>query len=292
MDASIDLVSVYKELPMPVAEGVPVVYMTEMKQFTERQLAVQAALFVGKLRVPIHTMGAEGKVTVMRTDADIQKDVMDQLKWEPFLNAEQLGVAVKNGIVTLSGIVDSYSKKIGAELAARKVVGVRIVAEEIQVGSSPLFDRTDTEIAEGILNALKWHTAVPEELLKIKVEKGVVSLEGEVKWNFQREAAVNAVKNLAGVRSVNNYMTIRSVITPDDVREKISASLARHAVIDAEKIRVELSGNRVVLSGTVRSLAEKDDAEHAAWSAPGVAAVDNRLTVAVGEGDLSTVSIL
>jgi osmotically-inducible protein OsmY len=228
----------------------------------------------------------------MRTDADIQKDVMDQLKWEPFLNAEQIGVAVKNGIVTLSGIVDSFSKKFGAELAARKVVGVRVVAEEIQVGSSPLLDRTDTEIAGGILNVLKWHTAVPEELLKIKVEKGVVSLEGEVKWNFQREAAVNAVKNLAGVRSVNNFITIRSVATPADVRDKISASLARHAVIDAEKIKVELSGNRVILSGTVRSLAERDDAEHAAWSAPGVGSVENLLTVAVQEGDRLATSIL
>jgi len=217
---------------------------------------------------------------------------MDQLKWEPFLNAEQIGVAVKNGIVTLSGIVDSYSKKIGAELAARKVVGVRVVAEEIQVGSSPLFDRTDTEIAEAILNVLKWHTAVPEELLKIKVEKGVVSLEGEVKWNFQREAAVNAVKNLVGVRSVNNYLTIRSVIAPADVKEKISASLTRHAVIDADRIRVEVSGNQVILSGTVRSLAERDDAEHAAWSAPGVDSVDNRLAVVVPETDPLVAGVL
>jgi osmotically-inducible protein OsmY len=219
----------------------------------------------------------------MRTDADIQKDVMTQLRWEPLLNAEQIGVGVKNGIVTLSGIVDSYNKKIGAETAAKKVVGVRVVAEEIQVGSSPLFDRTDTEIAEAILNVLKWHTAVPEELLEIKVEKGIVTLEGEVKWNFQRTAALEAVKNLAGVRGVNNYITIRSVASQADIKDKISAALARHAVIDAEKIRVELAGNRVVLSGTVRSLAEKDDAEHAAWSAPGVSSVDNQLIVAVAE---------
>jgi len=219
----------------------------------------------------------------MRTDAEIQKDVMAQLKWEPFLNAEQLGVAVKDGIVTLSGIVDTYNKKIGAELAVKKVAGVKAVAEEIQVGVSPLFKRTDTEIAEAVVNALKWHTTVQEDRLKIKVENGVVTLEGEVDWNFQREAARDSVNNLAGVRQINNFITVKPKVTATDVKQKITQALQRHALIDAGKITVEILGNKIILRGTVRSIAERDDAEHAAWSAPGVAIVENKLAIELHE---------
>ncbi|MBS1660801.1 MAG: BON domain-containing protein [Bacteroidetes bacterium] len=219
----------------------------------------------------------------MRTDAEIQKDVMDQLKWEPFLNAAQIGVAVKNGIVTLSGQVDSYSKKFGAELAAKKILGVRAVAEEILVGSSPIYDRSDPEIAEAVLTTLKWHTFVPNEKLKVKVESGTVTLEGQVDWNFQREAAVNAVKNLPGVRHVSNFITLKPAVTTADTKQKISAALHRHAAIDAEKVKVELVGNKVILSGPVRSIAERDDAEQAAWSAPGVTSVENRLSIQIPE---------
>lgn len=215
----------------------------------------------------------------MQTDSEIQKNITDQLRWEPFLNPAEIGVAVKDGIVTLTGQVDSYSKKIGAELAVKKIAGVKAVAEEIHVGPSPSYLRTDTELAAAVANALKWHTAVTEDKIKIMVEKGVISLSGEVDWNYQRQAAVDAVKNLAGVTRINNYIVIKPGVTSKDVRQRITSALQRNATLDADKIVVELLGNKVLLSGTVRSLAEKDDAEVAAWAAPGVSSVENRLGV-------------
>ena len=135
----------------------------------------------------------------MKNDAQIQKDLMAQLNWEPILNAEQIGVSVKDGIVTLTGIVDSYTQKITAERAAKKVSGVKAVAEDIQVGPSSVYNRTDSEIAEAILSALKWHAAVMEGQIKIKVEKGVVTLDGKVEWDYQRSAAKSAIENLTGI---------------------------------------------------------------------------------------------
>ena len=215
----------------------------------------------------------------MKTDIEIQKDVIDQLKWEPILNVAEIGVAVKNGIVTLSGIVDAYSKKIAAEIAARKVSGVKAVAEEIQVGLSPGFRKTDTEIAEAVLNALKWNTSVPDQKFKIKVEDGIVTVEGEVNWEYQRTAVRMSIEHLNGVRRIINLMTIKSSITPENVKQKILSAFHRSATIDADSVSAEVLDNRVVLKGKVRSFAERQDAVDAAWSAPGIRFVENRITV-------------
>lgn len=219
----------------------------------------------------------------MKSDIQIQKDVMDELKWEPYLTASEIGVAVRNGIVTLSGQVDSYSKKLLAEKVTKRVAGVKAVAEDIQVGIAPGNRKTDAEIADAVLNALKWHTAVQDEKIKIKVEDGCVILEGEVEWDYQRTSAKAAIENLAGVRSVVNLISVKPRIKASDVQQKINDAFIRNATIDAEKIIVEVSGGKVVLRGNVRSFVEKEDAERAAWAAPGVINLESYLEIEVPE---------
>ena len=217
----------------------------------------------------------------MKSDSKLQQDVMEELRWEPFLNASAIGVAVKNGIVTLSGQVDSYPKKLLAEKAARRVAGVKAVAEDIQVGISSADHKTDAEIAEAVLNALQWHAAVRDERIKIKVEDGNIRLEGEVEWDYERSNAKNAIENLTGVRSVTNLISVRPRITPSDIQQKINEAFLRSATIDAGKITTEVVGSKVILRGTVRSFAERDDAEIAAWNAPGVTSVESKLAIEV-----------
>jgi osmotically-inducible protein OsmY len=215
----------------------------------------------------------------MRSDIQIQQDVMDQLKWEPDLNAAEIGVAVKKGVVTLSGIVDSYLKKIAAEDAAKKIAGVKAVAEDIQVGLSPAYRMTDAEIADAVVFALKWNASIPDNRLKVKVEDGIVSLEGELEWDYQRKEAVRVVQKLNGVRTINNYIRLRPFLKPENIKDKIAAAFMRIATIDSQKISVEVDGGKVILRGSVRSMAEHDDAENAAWAAPGVTSVENDLVL-------------
>lgn len=215
----------------------------------------------------------------MKSDAQIQKDVMEHLKWEPYLDATEIGVSVKNGVVTLSGMVDSYSKKMAAERAAKWVKGVKAIAEDIQIGVSPATQKTDTEIAEAVLNALKWNSAVQEEKVKIKVENGIVKLEGEVEWEYQRSNAKLAIENLRGVKSVFNMIKVNPHSTSKDIHQRITSAFHRHATMDANHLTTEVIGSKVYLYGKVRSLAEKEDAEYAAWAAPGVTYVDNQLEV-------------
>jgi hypothetical protein len=215
----------------------------------------------------------------MKSDMEIQKDVIEQLKWEPFLNAAQIGVAVKNGIVTLSGQVDAYSKKILAEKTTKKVAGVKAIAEDIQVGISPVYKKTDTEIAEAVVNALKWHTMIPDEKIKVSVEDGNVKLEGDVEWEYQRNQAKTAIENLTGVRFVTNLVAVKPKITPYELQQKINSSFQRSANIDSARITAEVLGSKVTLRGKVRSFSEKEDAENAVWSAPGVVSVENKLLI-------------
>lgn len=228
-----------------------------------------------------------GKIYIMKKDSEIQKDVMEQLKWEPILNSysSEIGVAVNDGIVTLSGILNTYSEKMAAERAVKKISGVRAIAMDIQVGGSPAEKKTDAEIAKAVLNALKWHSAVPEESLQIKVEDGNVTLDGQVEWEYQRNSVKNAVGNIAGVRNVLNNLTIVPKVTPTDVKQKITAAFHRSATIDASRINVEVIGNKAIVSGKVRSFAEKEDAEEAAWSAPGISLVESHL-------ELETIEVL
>jgi len=219
----------------------------------------------------------------MKTDIEIQKDVLEELKWVPLLNATEIGVAVKNGIVTLSGMVDTYSKKVSAENAAKKVSGVTAVAENIQVKISALGKKTDTEIAEAVLHALKWNSAVPEEKIKIKVEDGWVTMDGEIEWEYQKTSAKNAVSNLMGVRGITDHMKVTPKValsfSADKVKSSIIKALHRRASRDAEKINIETVGNKVILSGVVRTWAERDDACTAAWSIPGVFWVENNIEI-------------
>lgn len=215
----------------------------------------------------------------MRKDSDIQKEVAEELGWEPLLRSEEIAVSVKDGVVTLAGIVDTYSKKVAAERAARNITGVKAIALDLQVKPHSIFQRTDSEIAHAVMDALKWNSAVREEKIKVKVEDGWVTLDGEAEWHYQRTAAKEAVEGLLGVKGVTNMIILKPKVTIGDVRQKISSALTRHAVLDAGKIQVETTQDKVTLTGKVRSLAEKRDAENAAWAVPGVKQVDNQLEV-------------
>lgn len=188
-------------------------------------------------------------------------------------------MAVKNGIVTLSGTVETYSKKLAVEKSAKRVAGVKAVALDIEVSLTSSGKRNDTEIAQTVVNALKWNTQLPSEKIKVKVEDGWVTLEGELEWEYQKSAARSSVENLFGVKGILNNISLAPKTKPIEIKQKITAALQRNATLDAEKINVETLGSRVILKGTVRSWAEKMDAEDAACAAPGVINVDNRLQI-------------
>ena len=213
----------------------------------------------------------------MKKDLDIQKNVMDELKWTPLLNANEIGVSVKNGIVTLSGITDSYPKKIKAERAVRNVPGVRGIAEDIKVRLNGKYKKTDPEIAQAVLNELEWHCNLEADKIKILVDDGCVSLEGMVDWHFQKKSTEKAIRNITGVREIINNIKVKAVAPLADIKSKIESSFQRNASLDAKKINIEVQGNKVILSGTVRSWTEKLDAEDSVWSASGVTSVENKL---------------
>ncbi len=191
----------------------------------------------------------------------------------------EIGVAVKDGIVTLTGWVDSYLKKMAAETAAHRVQGVKAVANDIEVRLLSFAERTDADLAAAVVNALKWDAFIPADKIDVTVSKGWVTLKGQVEFGFQRRAAERAVQRLSGVKGVSNLITIKPLLSPTDLKQKIEQALVRNAETDARHITVEVQGGKVILYGTVRSYAEKQEAEDAAWSAPGVSEVDNRIVV-------------
>jgi len=219
----------------------------------------------------------------MKTDLQIKNDVMEELKWEPILNASQIGVSVKDGVVTLSGSVDSYSKKTAAERTVKKIDGVKALAEDIEVVLPGSSKRNDTDIAETVVNALKWHSAVREHKINVKVESGIVTLEGEVDWEFQKNSAKMMVENLIGVTDIINNIKIIQKANINDIKKKIISAFHRSATIDADGIEIEIAGTKAILKGNVRSWSEKEDAESAVWSASGIDRVDNRLEIKTDE---------
>ena len=215
----------------------------------------------------------------MKTNEDLQRDVQDAIKWEPLLNAAEIGVIAKNGVVTLTGTVDSYAKKLEAEDAAKKIGGVKAVVEKIEIKFSGTLRKDDNDIATEVVNALTATWGVPKDKVHVKVEKGWVNLEGEVQWDYQKEAAKNAVKNLAGVFGVTNSITIKSGVKDEIEKEAIERALLRNWSINDEDIQVKVSANRVTLTGIVDSMYQKNEAGRLAWNAPGVWSVDNELVI-------------
>lgn len=215
----------------------------------------------------------------MKSNESLQKDVQDAIKWEPLLHAAEIGVIAKDGIVTLTGTVDSYPKKMEAETAAKKVAGVKAIVEEIEVNHEHN-GKTDNELAIEVINALKWNSSVPDDKIIVKVEDGGVTLEGTVNWNYQRQASRIAVVNLLGVKGVTNNIKIEDEIPYKIGEEAIKKALQRNWAIAYDAIDVVVSGNNVTLSGVVDSYYEKEEAERIVWNAPGVCSVNNELEVA------------
>jgi osmotically-inducible protein OsmY len=213
--------------------------------------------------------------TITHTDQEVQTDVLAELRWDLSAAAKDIGVAVKDGVVTLTGTVDTYLNKWKAERAAHRVSGVIAVANDISVRT--IGERTDSDIAAAAAYALKWNASIPAEKIHVTVEKGWVTLEGEVEWQYQKQEAERAVRGLWGVKGVSNLVTVKPLASPADLKKKIEDALVRNAEVDANNISVEVQGSKIILKGKVRSWAERQEAERTAWLAPGITSVDNQI---------------
>ena len=216
---------------------------------------------------------------MMKTDSQLQQDVMNELQWEPSVRSTNIGVEVKNGIVTLTGHVDNHGEKWHAEKAAQRVFGVQALAVEIDVKLSGANERSDADIAQSVTNALQWTTVVPRDAVKIMVEKGWVTLTGEVHWNYQKMGAAKAVRYLMGVKGVSNQISVKSSLTVSAIREDVEAALKRRFRSDGNHITIAVNDGDVTLSGTVHTWADRNMVTHAAWGTAGVCKVTDKLTM-------------
>jgi osmotically-inducible protein OsmY len=214
-----------------------------------------------------------------KSDSQLKKDVESELEWDAVVNADNIGVAVKDGVVTLSGHLDSFAQKYAAERVVQRVQGVKGLAVELDVRLGAGAKRSDADLALAAESALRWHALVPEDRVKVMVEKGWVTLSGEVDWDYQRNHAMKAVRPLTGVLGVTNSMTVKPLVTPDNIKNRIQGALERQADREAKNIEVIVSGHSVTLKGQVHSWAERTAAQGAAWSAPGITSVINELRV-------------
>lgn len=215
----------------------------------------------------------------MKSNSQLQRDVQEELNWEPSIDATGIGVSAQEGIITLTGNVPSYYEKAATERVVGRVAGVQGIAEELSVRLPSVSERTDTDIAETAVNALAWNSAVPTDRAKVRVEKGWITLSGEVEWHFQQLAAENAVTHLMGVKGVTNAISLKpnAVTAAHDIKARIEAAFSRRVASEAREITVSVQNGKVTLRGRARSWRERDEASVSAWAAPGVTAVDNKI---------------
>ncbi|CAO3424751.1 BON domain-containing protein [Azospirillum endophyticum] len=215
----------------------------------------------------------------MRSDSDVKRDVEFEIRWTPALDPTDIGVAVKNGVVTLTGFVHSYLEKFEAEKAVKRVSGVVGVANDLEVRIPSGEERPDPEIARDAVAAIKSWLPLSWESIKVIVKSAWVTLEGTTEWNYQRESAEKAVRQVRGVKGVTNLITLKPQVAPSEIKQKIEEAFRRSAEVDANRITIEANGSEIILKGTVRSWAERQEAERAAWAAPGVTKVENRIVI-------------
>jgi osmotically-inducible protein OsmY len=216
----------------------------------------------------------------MRSDSDIERDVKEELEWNPDLDTSDIAVSVKDGVVTLAGFVKSYTDKYEAEAAAKRVAGVKGVANDLEVRLPSIDERPDPDIARDAVAALKSQLPISSENIKVVVKNGWVTLEGQVEWQYQKNTAESAVRRIKGVKGVSNMIVLKPRAEPAEIKKKILDAFKRNAEVDANRIEVETNGGEVILKGTVRSWIEREEAERVAWSAPGVTKVEDRIVVA------------